>query len=44
MDFKAFVRDRIEYFTGHFKRKAVLMDYKGEQLNEINLSFAKLSD
>ena len=44
MEFKTFVKERINYFITHFQKKAVLLDYKGESLNDINLSFDKLSD
>ncbi len=44
MDFKTFVTHKINYFVSHFRKKAVLLDFNGDALHEINLSFDHLSD
>ncbi len=44
MDFKKFVRGKIQYLAAHFKRKAILLEQTGETLFEINLSFDSLTD
>lgn len=44
ISFKEFVKEKIDYFISHLKNKSVLMNYHGDLMHEINLSFYYLSD
>jgi hypothetical protein len=44
MNFKEFVREKINYYILHFKKKRILLDLNGDPRHEVNLSFDYLSD